>query len=315
MTPASPAPRPRRSCHAVPASSPRMIEKARDLDADLVFLDLEDSVAPDAKGAAREAVAEALAAGGFRCPTLAVRVNPVDSPHCHRDVVRVVEAGRGGLDVIILPKVEDASHVTFAGHLLAALEAELGLPKGAIGLEAQIETARGMCEVDRIAAACPGRLEALVFGPGDYAASLGMPQTTIGAQAEGYPGDVWHHALSRMVVAARAHGLQAVDGPFAAVRDAEGLRASAERALALGLDGKWSIHPDQIPVLNAVFGVAPGALAHAVAVRDALARAAAEGRGAAMLDGEMIDEATRKMAEAVVRRARLAGIPVPDPAA
>lgn len=304
--------RARRSCHAVPGSSARMLDKARELDADLVFLDLEDSVAESAKAAGREAVAAAVAAGGFRAPTVAVRVNPVDTPHCHRDIVHVVERGAGKLDVVILPKVEDPSHVTFADHLIGALERELGLPAGGIGLEAQIETARGMAAVDAIAATCPGRLEALVFGPGDYAASLGMPQTTIGAPAAGYPGDVWHHALSRIVVAARANGLQAVDGPYAGIRDPDGLRASAERALALGLDGKWSVHPAQIPLLNEVFGVAPDVLARARAVLRAVDDATADGRGAAMLGDEMIDEATRKMAATVLRRARLAGLAGPD---
>ena len=295
--------RPRRSCHVVPGTSERMLAKAAGLDADEVILDLEDSVAPGAKGAdARAAVAAALARG-MAAPTRAVRVNAVDTPHCHRDIVAVVGAAGAHLDVLVLPKVDDPSHVTFADHLLTALEAELGLAPGRIGLEAQIESARGLVGAEAIAAACPARLEALVVGPGDLAASLGMPQTTIGAPVPGYPGDGWHASLSRVVVAARAFGLQAVDGPFAAIRDEEGLRASAGRSRALGYDGKWSIHPDQIGPLNEVFGVPADDLARARRVLAAYQEAVAGGSGAASLDGEMIDEATRRMAEALVRRA------------
>jgi citrate lyase subunit beta / citryl-CoA lyase len=285
-----------------------MLAKAVVLAADEVILDLEDSVAPGAKGdEVRGAVAEAVAEGPTT-RTRAVRVNAVDGPHCHRDVVAVVSRAGAALDVIVLPKVEDETHVWFAHHLLSALERELGLPRGRIGLEAQIETARGLAAADRIAGACPERLEALVLGPGDLAASLGMPHTVIGAPVPGYPGDGWHYALARVLVAARAHGLQAIDGPYAAIRDADGLRASALRSRALGFDGKWSVHPDQIPVLDDVYGVPAAEVARARAVLDACARAASEGRGAAELGGEMIDEATRRMAERVIKRARLAGL-------
>jgi citrate lyase subunit beta/citryl-CoA lyase len=233
-----------------------------------------------------------------------VRVNAVDTAECHRDLVAVVSRAGAALDAVVLPKVEDPSHVAFADHLLAGLEAELGLPAGRIGLEAQIETARGLVAVERIAAAAPRRMEALVLGPGDLAASLGMPHTTIGAPVPDYPGDGWHHPLWAMLVAARAHGLQAVDGPFAGFRDREGLRASATRSRALGYDGKWAVHPDQIADLNELYGVAEADLERALAVLAACERAADEGRGAADLDGEMIDEATRRMAERVVERAR-----------
>lgn len=300
-------PRARRSCHVVPATSARMLAKAADLAADEVILDLEDSVAEAHKGAApREAVAAALA-GGLRARTRAVRVNPVDTPHHHRDVVAVVEAAGAHLDVVVLPKVADPGHVTFADHLLTALETELGLPAGAIGLEAQIETARGLLAADAIAAACPARMEALVVGPGDMAADLGMPHTSIGAPMPGYPGDGWHHVLVSVLVAARAHGLQAVDGPWARIRDDAGLRESAGRSRALGYDGKWSIHPDQIPVLEELYGVPAGDLAHARRVLEAHAAAAGAGAGAASLDDEMIDEATRAMAARLVARAALCG--------
>lgn len=301
-------PRPRRSCHVVPGSSERMLARAASLRADETILDLEDSVAAGRKGAdVRAAVAAALR-GGLGARTAAVRVNPVDTPHHHRDVVAVVEAAGAALDVVVVPKVDDPGHVTFADHLLSALEAELGLPAGGIGLEAQIESARGLVAVESIAAACPRRLEALVLGPGDLAASLGMPHATIGAPLEGYPGDGWHHALMRVLVAARAHGLQAVDGPYARIRDPEGLRAAAGRSRALGYDGKWSVHPDQIPVLEEVYGVPADDLAWARRVLGALAEAEAAGAGAARLDGEMVDEATRAMAERLVARAE----PPPD---
>jgi citrate lyase subunit beta/citryl-CoA lyase len=284
-----------------------MLEKAAGLDADEVILDLEDSVARGAKGdEAREAVAAALL-GDLRARTRAVRVNPAGTAHCHRDLIAVAERGGARLDVVVLPKVEDESHVAFADHMLSGLEDELGLPPGRIGLEAQIETARGLANAERIAAASP-RLEALVLGPGDLAASLGMPHTTIGAPLPEYPGDGWHYALVRMLVAARAAGLQAVDGPYAAIRDEDGLRASAARSRALGYDGKWSVHPDQIAPLNEAYGVAAGDLARAREVLEAHAGAAAAGRGAASLRGEMIDEATRRMAERVVERARLSGL-------
>lgn len=305
----------RRSCHVVPATSPRMLEKATGLPADEVILDLEDSIAPGLKGGeARDRVVAALRAGGFRAPTVAVRVNAVDTPDCHRDLEAVVAGAGDRVDVIVLPKVDDEGHLAFAHHLLGALEAEAGLPAGRIGLEAQIETARGLVGAERIAAACPARLEALVFGPGDFAASVGMPQTTIGAPAPDYPGDVWHHALARIAVAAKAEGLQAVDGPYAGIRDAEGLEASARRSRALGLDGKWSVHPAQIEVLNAVYGVSQAEFDRALVVLDALDRAGARGQGAVASGGQMVDEATRKLAERLVARGRLAGMnPTPPP--
>jgi citrate lyase subunit beta / citryl-CoA lyase len=296
-------PRARRSCHVVPSTSARMLEVAAGLAADEVILDLEDSVAPGAKGASARAATVAALNGGLAAPTRAVRVNAVDTPHCHRDLVAVVTGAGAALDVVVLPKVDDPSHVTFAHHLLSALEAELGLAPGRIGLEAQIESARGLVGVEAIAASCPARLEALVVGPGDLAASLGMPQTTIGAPVPGYPGDGWHHTLSRVLVAARAAGLHAIDGPYATIRDPDGLRASAGRARALGYDGKWSIHPDQIAPLNETFGVPAADLERARRVLAAHAEALARGSGAAPLDGEMIDEATRRLAQSLLRRA------------
>lgn len=284
-----------------------MLAKAAGLTADEVILDLEDSVAAGAKGAGARGAVVAAVLAGMRASTTAVRVNAVDTPHCHRDLEALVAGAGAAVDVVVLPKVEDPSHVTFTDHLLSALEEETGLPPRGIGLEVQIETARGLSRVEAIASACPQRLEALVFGPGDLAASLGMPHTTIGAPVPGYPGDGWHHVLVSILMAARAHGLQAVDGPYAVIADPDGLASSAARSHALGYDGKWSIHPDQIGVLNGVYGVAGAELERAWRILAAHAEAAAAGSGAASLDGEMIDDATRRMAERVIERARLTG--------
>jgi citrate lyase subunit beta/citryl-CoA lyase len=282
-----------------------MLAKAPGLGADEVILDLEDSVAEDAKGAGTRAAVAAAAVAGAGGATVAVRVNAVDTPHCHRDLVAVLEAAGAAVQVVVLPKVDDPGHVHFADHLLSALEAELGLPPGGVGIEAQIETAQGLVHAEAIATA--PRVEALVVGPGDLAAALGMPHTPIGAPVPDYPGDGWHHVLGRVVVAARAAGVQAVDGPYAVIDDEEGLVASARRSRGLGYDGKWSIHPRQIAPLNEVYGVPEAALDHARRVLAAHAEAAARGAGAASLDGEMIDEATRAMAERLVERARLTG--------
>lgn len=287
--------RSRRSCHSVPATRPRMVEKARGLATDEVFLDMEDAVPPGERGAAaRDAVVAALAAP-FAARTVAVRVNAVGTPWCLGDLAAVVPARP---DVVLVPKVEDAGHVAFVCHLLDALEAEHGMDPGVVGVELQIESAGALVRAGEIAAACPARVEALVFGPGDFAASLGAPQTMVGElPGEGAP-DPAAMALFAMVVAARAHGLQAVDGPYGDIGDPEGLARSAARARALGCDGKWSIHPSQIPVLEAAFTASPGEVERARAIL-----AAVGDGGAARLAGEMVDDATRRLAEAVLRRA------------
>jgi citrate lyase subunit beta / citryl-CoA lyase len=291
-----------------------MLERAPTIPADLVFLDLEDSVVADAKGdEARGRAVATLLGARFRAPTVGVRVNAPDTPWFPDDLRACVGGAGEAIDVVILPKVEDEAHVHLADKLLELLERGRGMEVGGIGLEAQIESARGVVNVERIAAACPRRLEALVFGPGDYAASLGMPQLTIGAPIPDYPGDAFHYPLSRIAVAARANGLQAIDGPYAAIRDLEGLRRSAATSRALGYDGKWSVHPAQVEPLNAAFGVSQEEFDRACAIVDALAEAAAEGRGAAVAGDEMIDEASRRLAERVVRRGSLAGMVRSDP--
>jgi len=266
------AARPRRSCLTVPGSSLYMLEKAALLPADEVVVDLEDGVAADAKDEARANLPSAGARG-----TLAVRINRVSSPWWRDDLAAVAALGP---DVVVVPKVESTDDVAAVAALLPA----------GVGLEVQIETPRGLVEVERIAAA-GHPLEALVFGPGDFAASLGVPVLTIGAGS-------WEYALARIAVAARAFGLQAVDGPYADLADVGGLRAAAESALAHGFDGKWVVHPDQIGPVHEVFTPSPEEVERA---RQILAA----GDGVVRLEGAMVDAATKRMAETVLARAGL----------
>jgi citrate lyase subunit beta/citryl-CoA lyase len=240
----------------VPGSSPRFLAKARGLAVDEVFLDLEDAVAPAQKASARTAVAAALREGGWGGKVAAVRVNDVTTGWAHHDVIDVVEQAGDRLDVIVLPKVTSPEHVSWLDLLLGQVETAMGYPAGRIGIEAQIEDAAGLARVDQIAAASP-RLEALVFGPADFMASLGMRSLEIGAQPAGYAGgDAFHYAHLRILVAARSCGLQAIDGPYAAISDPEGLRRSAASVAALGYDGKWVLHPGQVDIVNAEFSPA-----------------------------------------------------------
>jgi citrate lyase subunit beta/citryl-CoA lyase len=276
---------------------------------DEVFLDLEDAVAPAQKATARTAVAAALREGSWGGKVRAVRVNDVTTAWAYRDVIEVVEQSGSSLDVIVLPKVTGPDDLRWLDLLLGQVEAAMGYPAGRIGIEAQIEDARGLAEVDRIAAASP-RLEALVFGPADFMASLGMRSLEIGAQPAGYRGgDAFHYAHLRILVAARARGLQAVDGPYAAIGDADGLRASAGSVAALGYDGKWVLHPGQVDIVNAAFSPDQGDYDRAEVLLEAYAYyTGVQGRGAAMLDGEMIDEASRKLALVAAARGRAAGL-------
>jgi citrate lyase subunit beta / citryl-CoA lyase len=304
-----PAARPRRSCLAVPGSSPRFIAKAQGLAADEVFLDLEDAVAPAAKPAARQAVAQALRDGGWGGRVMAVRINDATTAWAYRDVVDVVEQAGPHLDAIVLPKVTGPGHVVWLDLLLGQIEQAMGYPAGAIGIEAQIEDARGLAAVDAIAAASP-RLAALVFGPADFMASLGMRSLDIGAQPAGYAGgDAFHYPLLRLLVAARAHGLQAIDGPYAAIADTEGLARAAASVAALGFDGKWVLHPGQVGPVNEAFSPSQQDYDRAERILAAYARYTGEDqRGAALLDGQMIDEASRKLALVTAARGRAAGL-------
>jgi citrate lyase subunit beta/citryl-CoA lyase len=299
--------RPRRTCLAVPGSSERFLAKAAGLGCDEVLLDLEDAVAPDAKAAARRSVIGALNSGSWGGKLRAVRVNDVSTAWAYRDVVDVVEAAGASLDAVVLPKVTGPSHVTWLDHLLTQVELAMGYEVGRIGIEAQIEDASGLAAVDAIAAAA-ARLEALVFGPADFMASLGMRSLTVGAQPAGYDGDAFHYAHLRILVAARCHGLAAIDGPYARIGDTAGLAESAASVAALGYDGKWVIHPGQIEAVNEAFTPAAGEYERAEQILDAYQQATGQRRGAVRLDGEMIDEATRKLALATAVRGRAAGL-------
>jgi citrate lyase subunit beta / citryl-CoA lyase len=300
--------RPRRTTLAVPGSSERFIAKARDLPVDEVFLDLEDAVAPAAKAESRARVVGALTGGGWGTKLRAVRINDARTGWAHRDVLEVVEQAGKYLDVIVLPKVQGPRDIGWLDLLIGQIERDRDLEPGRIGIEAQIEDAAGLAAADAIAAASP-RLQALVFGPADFMASLGMRSLTVGAQPAGYTaGDAFHYPLMRILVAARAHGLQAIDGPFVAIGDEAGLRRSAAAAAALGYDGKWVVHPSQIDLVNAEFSPSQADYDRSELLLEAYDYYTSQGRGAATLDGEMIDEASRKLAQVAAARGRAAGL-------
>ncbi|WP_142253877.1 CoA ester lyase [Mycobacterium sp. NS-7484] len=305
--------RPRRTCLSVPGSSLKMIEKAKCLPADEVFLDLEDAVAPEAKASARTQVAAALNADGWAGQLRGVRVNDWTTPWTYADVIEVVTgvaAGGGRLDLIVLPKVTEVAHVQALDLLLTQLESTHGLEPGRIGIEAQIENAQGLTNIDAIAAG--PRVQALVLGPGDMAASLNMRTLEVGGQPDGYDiGDAHHHVLMRILIAARARGINAIDGPYVKVRDVDGFRRVAGRSAALGYDGKWVLHPDQIEAGNEIFSPRQADYDHAELILDAYewhTSHAGGARGAVMLGDEMIDEASRKMALVVAGKGRAAGM-------
>ncbi|MFV8229185.1 HpcH/HpaI aldolase/citrate lyase family protein [Mycolicibacterium fortuitum] len=302
--------RPRRTCLSVPGSSLKMIEKAKSLPADEVFLDLEDAVAPEAKAAARTQVAAALADDGWAGQLRGVRVNDWTTPWTYSDVIEVVSTAGAVLDLIVLPKVTDVAHVQALDLLLSQLEATHGLEPGRIGVEAQIENAQGLTNVDSIAAG--PRVQALVLGPGDMAASLNMRTLEVGGQPDGYDiGDAHHHVLMRILVAARSRGIHAIDGPYVKVRDVDGFHRVAGRSAALGYDGKWVLHPDQIEAGNEIFSPRQADYDHAELILDAYewhTSQAGGSRGAVMLGDEMIDEASRKMALVIAGKGRAAGM-------
>ena len=292
-----------RSELAVPGSRPELFEKAAASRADYVFLDLEDAVAPDEKEAARRNVIEALGDVDWRGSnkTVSVRINGLDTHYMYRDLIDVVEQAGDHVDTILVPKVGVPGDIYTVDALLTQLEQAMGL-SGRIGVEALVETALGMANVEAVAASSP-RLEALHFGVADYAASCRARTITIGGLNPDYPGDQWHSALSRMLVACRANGLRAIDGPFGDFGDPDGFIAGARRAAALGYEGKWAIHPAQIDLANEVFTPPESEVEQARRVLQALEEAAAAGRGAAQLDGRMIDAASARMALNVVETA------------
>ncbi|MUL84948.1 MULTISPECIES: CoA ester lyase [unclassified Mycolicibacterium] len=302
--------RPRRTCLSVPGSSLKMIEKAKSLPADEVFLDLEDAVAPEAKESARTQVAAALKADGWAGQLRGVRVNDWTTPWTYADVIEVVSGAGAVLDLIVLPKVTEAAHIHALDLLLSQLEVTHGLEPGRIGIEAQIENAQGLTNVDAIAAG--PRVQALVLGPGDMAASLNMRTLEVGGQPDGYEiGDAHHHVLMRILIAARSRGINAIDGPYVKVRDVDGFRRVAGRSAALGYDGKWVLHPDQIEAGNEIFSPRQADYDHAELILDAYewhTSRAGGARGAVMLGDEMIDEASRKMALVIAGKGRAAAM-------
>ncbi|HEX2263345.1 MAG TPA: CoA ester lyase [Pseudonocardiaceae bacterium] len=293
-------PRLQRSELAVPGSNTSFIDKAADSAADVVFLDLEDAVAPPEKEQARRNVVEALrdidwAAKG---KTVSVRINGLDTHYMYRDVVDVMEQAGDRVHTILVPKVGVPADLYCVETLVNQIEQAKGY-QVKVGIEALIETALGMANVEAIASS-PGRLEALHFGVADYAASNRARTVSIGGLNPDYPGDQWHFALSRMIVACRAYGLRPIDGPFGDYSDPDGFRAGARRAAALGCEGKWAIHPNQVTLANEVFSPPEAEVDRAQRIIEALREAEAQGKGAASVDGKMIDAASERMAKTVI---------------
>lgn len=307
-----------RSELAVPGSQPQMFEKAAKSDVDVIFLDLEDAVAPDEKVQARKNIIEALNDIDWNTKTMSVRINGLDTHYMYRDVVDILEQAGGRLDLIMIPKVGTASDVYALDMLVTQVETAMGLKKR-IGFEHIIETALGMQNVNEIAAASV-RNESLHFGVADYAASTRARTTIIGGVNKDYSvltdpdeatgdrqthwADMWHHALSKMVIAARANGLRPIDGPFGDFSDLDGYKAAAGRAAALGYEGKWAIHPSQIGLANNVMSPGEDEIDRAKRILLAMKEAEEQGKGAVSLDGRLIDYASIRQAEVLVEKAR-----------
>jgi malyl-CoA/(S)-citramalyl-CoA lyase len=290
-----------RSELAVPGSNPTLFEKALKSEADYIFLDVEDAVAPDDKERARQNIIEALNDLDWKAhgKTISVRINGIDTHYMYRDVVDIVEQAGHKLDTLLIPKVGVPADVYLVDALVTQIEMYKGITHR-IGLEALIETALGMANVEAITTSSK-RLEAMHFGVADFAASCRARTVIIGGLNPDYPGDQWHAALSRMVVACRAYGLRAIDGPFGDFNDPEAYRAAARRAAVLGYEGKWAIHPSQIPLANEVMSPPEKEVTRAKRILEALTEAVKAGKGAAQLDGRMIDAASARMAENIVR--------------
>jgi malyl-CoA/(S)-citramalyl-CoA lyase len=305
-----------RSELAVPGSNTRMLEKAPTAGADLVFLDLEDAVAPDDKAQARKNVIEALNDLDWSSCSVSVRINGLDTHYCYRDIVDVVEQAGDKLDTILIPKVGTPSDILFVSTMLEQIEAAKKLKP--INIHILIETALGMANVESIAATCPERLEAMVFGVADYAASTQARTTQMGGanpdyvtlmhpddsgRRERHWGDQWHFAISRLVVACRAYGLRPIDGPFGDIQDPDAYIAVSKAVAALGVEGKWAIHPSQIELANQVFTPPAAEVDRARRILVAMEEAAKEGRGAVALDGRLIDAASIRQAQVMVDKA------------
>ncbi len=288
-----------------------MLDKARGLPADQIFMDIEDAVAPIAKPDARKNIVAALNEGGYDGKVRVVRVNDLTTHWTYRDVIEVVEGAGANLDCIMLPKVQTAEQIHWLDTLLTQIETTMGYEVGRIGIEAQIENAMGLINVDAIAAASP-RVETIIFGPADFMASINMKSLIVGEQPPGYTeGDAYHYILMRILMAARAYDKQAIDGPFLQIRDVDAYRRVAERSAALGFDGKWVLHPGQVEAANEVYSPRQEDYDHAELILDAYefyTSAEGGGLGAVMLGDEMIDEASRKMALVIAAKGRAAGM-------
>jgi malyl-CoA/(S)-citramalyl-CoA lyase len=310
-----------RSELCVPGTSEAMLEKAPTLGADVIMLDLEDAVAPDDKPQARSNAIAALRELDWGSSTMVVRINGLDTHYCYRDIVDVVEQGGRWLDTVLVPKASCAGDIHMVATLLTQIEDAMGIEKP-IGISALIETAPGMVKLDEIASACPERMEALIFGVADYAASIQSQTASIGgsdpnyavitdpaeAGAEGrelHWGDQWHYPLSRIAVTCRAHGLRPIDGPFGDFSDPEGYLVAARRASILGFEGKWCIHPSQVELANEVFSPDDQLVSRTRRIIAAMEEAAAAGNGAVSLDGRLIDAASLRMAEHLLTKIEL----------
>ncbi len=303
--------RSRRSNLAVPGSSPKMLEKAKGLAVDQVFMDIEDAVAPSAKPGARKNIVAALNEGGYDGKVRSVRVNDWTTQWTYRDVIEVVEGAGQNVDCIMLPKVQTAAQVIGLDLLLTQVEKTIGLEVGRIGIEAQIENALGLTNVNQIAAAS-SRVETIIFGPADFMASINMKSLVVGEQPLGYDvGDAYHYILMQILMAARAYDKQAIDGPYLQIRNVDGYRRVAARSAALGFDGKWVLHPGQVEAANEIFSPRQDDYDHSELILDAYdhyTSGAGGARGAVMLGDEMIDEASRKMALVMSAKGRAAGM-------
>jgi citrate lyase subunit beta/citryl-CoA lyase len=288
-----------------------MLDKARGLNVDQFFMDLEDAVAPIAKADARKNIVAALNEGGYDGKVRTVRVNDWTTKWTYTDVIEIVEGAGANLDAIMLPKVQTPEQIVALDLLLTQLEKTLGLEVGRLGIEAQIENARGLINVDAIAQASP-RVETIIFGPADFMASINMKSLVVGEQPQGYDtGDAYHYILMRILMAARANDKQAIDGPYLAIKDIDGYRRVAGRSAALGFDGKWVLHPDQVEAANEIYSPRQEDYDQAELILDAYdyATSSAGGaKGAVMLGDEMIDEASRKMALVISAKGRAAGM-------
>lgn len=306
-----------RSELAVPGSQPQLFEKAAKSDADIIFLDLEDAVAPDEKVQARKNIIKALNEIDWGTKSMSIRINGLDTHYMYRDVVDIVEQAGERLDLIMIPKVGTAADVYAVDMMVTQIEDAKGYKKR-IGFEHIIETALGMQNVHQIAAASK-RNESLHFGVADYAASTRARTTVIGGVNQNYAiltdpdtdgerethwGDMWHYPITHMVVAARANGLRPIDGPFGDFSDPEGYKAAAYRAAVIGCEGKWAIHPSQIGLANEVMSPSSDEIDRAERILKAMAKAATEGKGAVSLDGRLIDYASIRQAEVLVEKAK-----------